>query len=361
MNSSVQEVESVVIVSGNADTGASQPGLFDQIVTLATSADPPPVVAIAGRCIQPSTVFDTYWRFAAERQAIYEERQAGGSGPWTKDPILRTHRFTNCYRATDRVSQFLIQQVAYRGSQEHSEVTFRTLIFKLFNKISTWQLLEEALGEISWASFDIDAYDAVLSSHFARGRRLYSAAYVVPPPLLGAARKHTNHLRLVALMMGDGVDKRLADAPSMKDAFEVLRSYPAIGNFLAYQYLIDINYSTALDFDESEFVVPGPGAKDGIRKCFGPQANGIERELISYMEATQEIHFARLGLSFRGLRGRRLQLIDCQNLFCEVDKYSRVAHPDIAGLSGRTRIKQRYQPDPAPVPAWFPPKWGINH
>ena len=32
-----------------------------------------------------------------------------------------------------------------------------------------------------------------------------------------------------------------------------------------------------------------------------------------------------------GLRGRRLQLIDCQNLFCEVDKYAVVAHPGVRG------------------------------
>ena len=66
------------------------------------------------------------------------------------------------------------------------------------------------------------------------------------------------------------------------------------------------------------------------------------------------------GLSFAGLRGRPLQLIDCQNLFCEVDKYARVAHPEIVGHSGRSRIKQRFQPVMDRVPAWFPPKWGIN-
>jgi len=60
------------------------------------------------------------------------------------------------------------------------------------------------------------------------------------------------------------------------------------------------------------------------------------------------------------LRGRPLQLIDCQNLFCEVDKYARVAHPQITGRSGRTRIKQLFAPVVDPVPAWFPPKWGLN-
>ncbi|WP_267883292.1 nucleotide kinase domain-containing protein, partial [Streptomyces sp. NRRL S-37] len=95
-----------------------------------------------------------------------------------------------------------------------------------------------------------------------------------------------------------------------------------------------------MPFSEMDFVVAGPGARDGIRKCFGPAADGIEADVIRYMADTQDEHFARLGLAFAGLRGRPLQLIDCQNLFCEVDKYARVAHPDIAGISGRSRIKQ---------------------
>ena len=98
-----------------------------------------------------------------------------------------------------------------------------------------------------------------------------------------------------------------------------LPSYPGIGAFLAYQYLIDLNYAAGLGFSEMEFVVPGPGARDGIRKCFGPAARGIEAEVIRYMADTQAEQFARLGLAFAGLRGRPLQLIDCQNLFCEVE------------------------------------------
>ena len=82
--------------------------------------------------------------------------------------------------------------------------------------------------------------------------------------------------------------------------------------------------------------------------------------MIRYMADTQAEEFARLGLVFAGLRGRPLQLIDCQNLFCEVDKYARAAHPEIAGISGRTRIKQAYRRDAAPLTAWFPPKWGLN-
>jgi hypothetical protein len=319
-----------------------------------------PRVKVAGRELQPTPVFDTYWRFAAARQGLYEARLQGQPAPWTSDPILRRHRFTNCYRAADRVSQFLISQVIYQGSQEPGEVVFRTLLFKVFNRIATWQRLEAGTGGVSWREYDYARYERVLIAAFTSGERLYSAAYVVPPPAFGEVRKHANHLRLLELMMSTDIAGKVRSAGSLRGAFEVLRSYPAIGDFLAYQYVIDLNYSPVLPYDEMEFVVPGPGARDGIRKCFGQTADGIEADIIRYMADHQEEHFARLGLHFGGLRGRRLQLIDCQNLFCEVDKYARVAHPDVQGISGRTRIKQSFRPVAEPVPAWFPPKWGIN-
>lgn len=317
-------------------------------------------VRVAGRTLEASAVFDTYWRFAAERQAIYEARLAGRPGPWTDDTILTSYRFTNCYRAADRVSQYLIRNVSYAGDQAWHEVFFRTMLFKSFNRISTWELLTAELGQVSWADYDFARYDSVLSEAFEAGRRLYSPAYVVPPPQLGEQRKHSNHLRLIEHMMTTDAPQRLAQCTTMRGAFELLRSYPAIGDFLAYQFLIDLNYSAHLAFDEMEFVVPGPGARDGIRKCFGPASSGIESEIIRYMAEMQADHFARLGLEFHGLRGRALQLIDCQNLFCEVDKYARVAHPEVSGISGRSRIKQSYRRDPAAVGAWFPPKWRLE-
>lgn len=325
-----------------------------------TDASPAAPIRVSGRRLQPTPVFDTYWRFAAARQALYEARLRGQLAPWTSDPILRQHRFTNCYRAADRVSQYLISHVIYAGSSEPAEVVFRILLFKAFNRIPTWQRLEAKFGEVSWCEYDFGRYERALSEAFDSGERLYSAAYVVPPPALGEERKHANHLRLLELMMSTDVAGKVCSVGSLRAAFEVLRSYPAIGNFLAYQYLIDLNYSPVLDYDEMEFVVPGPGARDGIRKCFGRAADGIESDIIHYMADSQQEHFARLSLQFDGLRGRSLQLIDCQNLFCEVDKYARVAHPDIQGISGRTRIKQSFHPVPEPVPAWFPPKWGIN-
>ena len=132
-------------------------------------------------------------------------------------------------------------------------------------------------------------------------------------------------------MMADRLAERLAQIRTMQEGFEKLRAYPTIGDFLAYQFITDINYSEITDFSEMDFVVPGPGARDGLRKCFVDPGGLNEPELIRLMADLQEQEFERLGLDFQSLWGRRLQLIDCQNLFCEVDKYARVAHPQVAG------------------------------
>jgi thymidylate kinase len=313
---------------------------------------------------KPTVVFDTYWRFAAERQRIFFGRLEGGARPWTLDPILNTFKFTNAYRASDRASQYLIRHVIYRDDLPSTEIDvfFRVMLFKLFNKIETWQLLERELGPLTHSGYSFERFDNVLTKAMGAGKTIYSAAYIMPSggKLLGHAVKHRNHLSLLGMMIANELPKKLADARSMQEGFQLLRDYPTIGDFLAYQFITDLNYSELTNFSESEFVMPGPGALDGIRKCFVDRGGLNEPEIIKFMADIQESEFARLGLEFRSLWGRPLQLIDCQNLFCEVDKYSRVKHPEISGISGRLRIKQKYSENLRPMVYWYPPKWQIN-
>lgn len=310
---------------------------------------------------EPSQVYDTYWRFATERQAIFFRRFHGQPPPWTTDPILAEHKFTNVYRASDRVSQYLIRHVIYEGGdQSVEEVFFRTILFKLFNSIETWNFLRRHIGEISYATYSYDRYDRPLSAALARGERIYSAAYIMASGGWGYPRKHQNHLMLLETMMRDRLPSQVARAKTLREVFELLLQYPMIGGFLAYQYAIDLNYSEIIDFSESSFVVPGPGALDGIKKCFTNFGGLSEADIIKVVTERQEQEFEVRGLRFQTLWGRRLQLIDCQNLFCEISKYARVAHPEVRGVSDRTRIKQKYRPIAAAVPLWYPPKWGIN-
>jgi hypothetical protein len=168
------------------------------------------------------------------------------------------------------------------------------------------------------------------------------------------------HLELLADLLRQALPERLAAVTSMAQVYNVLISLPSIGPFLAYQFAIDLNYSPHFALSEMEFVMPGPGARDGIRKCFTSLGDYSESDVIRWVADHQVEEFAARGLTFRSLWGRPLQLIDCQNLFCEVDKYARVVHPDVTGHTGRMRIKQRFVSKGSTVGPWFPPKWGLN-
>src|SRR5882724_11735820 len=220
--------------------------------------------------MEPTSVFSSYWRFAAERRAMYFRRVSDPVGPWTTDPILSAFRFTNAYRVSDRVSQYLIRQVQYHPERPStpSEIFFRTMLFKFFNRIETWEALERQLGPLVWEGIDLNAVAQTLDNMMSRGQTLYSAAYIMPSPSFGHVRKHANHLSLLARMMDDRLPDRVRQAPTLRAVYEQLACYPGIGPFLAFQYAIDLNYSGMLTHAEADFVVAGPGAKDGIAKCF---------------------------------------------------------------------------------------------
>lgn len=313
---------------------------------------------------KPSVVFDTYWKFAFERQNIFFNRIAKQK-ILTKDPIFLRHKFTNAYRASDRVSQYLIKDVIYKkGDYSQQDILFRILLFKIFNKISTWQLLEEEIGDISSGTFSFNRYSEILNEARKAKEAIYSGAYIMASgkSIFGYGFKHENHLKLIEkYILKPEFLESIQSCKTLESVYSLLRDLPTIGNFLAYQYAIDINYSELTDFSEMDFVMPGPGAKDGIKKCFTSYGDYSEADIIRWVTDNQESEFERLGLDFKNLGGRPLQLIDCQNLFCETDKYARVAHPDIMGYSDRKRIKQIYKKIIEEIDYWYPLKWNINN
>lgn len=317
-------------------------------------------VSIAGKSFEITPVFHAYWRFATERHTIFRRRLTD-LWPATDDPILARFKFTNAYRVLDRTSQYLVGEVIQKGDQSPRELFFRILLFKLFNKIETWELLRQHLGEIRYSEYRFELFDHILLQALLRKQRIYSAAYIMPSGgPNGETRKHRSHLRLLESMMADDVPHKLQAAKTMAEGFAILRSYPMIGDFLAYQFVTDLNYSDLTNHSEREFVVAGPGAMDGLKKCFPNMSASDAATLIRFMCDRQETLQEELGLKPVSLCGRPLQLIDCQNLFCETDKYARIAFPQIQGLSGRTRIKQSFRASGPLLAPVFPLKWNLN-
>jgi hypothetical protein len=304
-------------------------------------------------------VYRAYWQFAAERQRIFLRRAAGEPGPWTDNAILRQYKFCNSYRASDRVSQFLIRDVIYRGDFSPDDTLMRIILFRLFSKIETWLALERELGPITRATLRGQQLGRVLEHRRAEGPIYTSAFILCANKAFGHDRKHLNHIELVRMMFRRGaLPAAVARASSLADVYAALLGFPLIGPFMAYQLAIDINYSALVDFHEDEFTVPGPGAERGIDKVFPSARRRDMAPIIDWMMENQEAEAARLGIDLPTLYGRRLYAIDCQNLFCELDKYARVAFPELK--SNRQQIKSTFAPT-GPLPELFyPPKWGLN-
>lgn len=307
-------------------------------------------------------VYEFYWHFASERQRTFERRVLGQSAPWTDDPILREYKFCNVFRAADRVSQYMIREVCYHNEPcTPEDRVLQIVAFRIFSKIDTWQSLRDYLGR--HPTLD-DLADGSFGEGLERAKihngGLYTGAFILcAADAYGQSSKHRNHIELFRHMfLGDSMGERLQEAESLRQVYDRLHHYPLIGDFMAYQIAIDLNYSTVINFSENDFTQAGPGALRGIKKCFDDLGDYSPTEVILWMVEHQDKEFARFSLPFNGLWGRPLHAIDCQGLFCETDKYCREAAPQLA--SARKRIKAKFMPTPEPVQLFFPPKWGIN-
>lgn len=304
-------------------------------------------------------IFDTYWITAARRQDIFFNK-INGVYPLTDDVIFQRYKFCNVYRASDRVSQYLIRNVIYDKARDEKTQLFRIFLFRLFNKCETWDYLTETLGEINLENFDQIYYSKLINKIKKEGGVVYGNAFILcANKAYGYDKKHDNHLALIDYIfrksqVADGILR----SKSLRELFLILRNLPLIGNFMAYQIATDFNYSEVFSFEENDFTVAGPGAIRGIRKCFVDTGGMSDEEIIMYMVENQDVNFERLGLNFHNLFGRKMKAIDCQNWFCETDKYCRVAFPEIK--SDRVKIKAEYSPTNKPIKLFYPPKWRLD-
>ncbi|KII93460.1 hypothetical protein PLICRDRAFT_49507 [Plicaturopsis crispa FD-325 SS-3] len=308
-------------------------------------------VVINGTKIQTTKVFDTFWWFAAERHRVNIHRQKGlPEDEWTDDTILKKYHFCNPFRVADRVSQYIISDVVEKGSQDPDEIVFRVTLFNMFTKIDTWELLEEELGPLTWASFDRNQYGRVLRRAKDSGISLYTGAFQKPGPKLGNHDTFMDHLELLQMLMEHDLRGICQRAAYIVDVFEFLMSWPSLADFTAYQLLINLSYTPVLNFCESDFVVLGLGAISGLKKCFRVSDGTHGVEIVQWMQRTQHEHFARLGLALPELGPERrvMQLVDFEHTLCEVDKYARVKHRDVHGA--RSQLKKCYTPSSKPYP-----------
>lgn len=307
-------------------------------------------------------VYELYWQFAARRQAIFEKRLAGLPPPWTDDPILEEYKFCNVYRVADRVSQYMVQHVCYSSQKDSpGDRLFQIVAFRTFSRPETWEGVRTFLGHYpTLQDLADDSFTRALEHVKMTDSKLYTNAFILcAADSYHQGAKYLNHVELFRHMfLEENLGDKLLAAQSLEEVYNLLHTFPLMGNFMSYQTAIDLNYSDIINFSENDFTKAGPGALRGMKKLFA-DTNGLSpEEIIMWMVSRQDEEFRRLGLEFHGLFGRPMAAIDAQNVFCETDKYCRVAVPELA--SGRSKIKSHFAATSQPVELFFPPKWRLK-
>ena len=308
--------------------------------------------------------YQYYFYFVQERMKIFWKRYRQGLYPFSNDPILSTYKFTNVYRATDRVSQYLIKEVIYREEKyaNAEDVLLNILLFKIFNKIETWELIQKEYGRITVATFRPTELSLYLSS-VIKDTPIFSSAYMMTGTHGDYNHLKSKHEKWLSMVEMEFVKRRKFDkiikAKSLNEVYDTLNSCAFLGGFLSYQYAIDFNYSEVIDFDENSFVKAGIGAIRGVKKCFNLTGKYNCDDIIRYTYNNFEKYQQKYGYTdFESLFGRNPTLIDIQNCFCETDKYLRVKMPELQ--VDNVRIKHKFK-KPIDNPKLFlPPKWGLN-
>ena len=291
------------------------------------------------------TVYDLYWKFAARRQRVFERRVAGEPGPWSEDEILRRFKFCNVFRAADRVSQYMIRKVAYENCEGvMADRLFRIVSFRTFSQPQTWESVTNLLGHAPTLNdLKTGRFEHALDEIKRKRGGLYTGAFILcANKAFGYDEKHHNYVALFKHMfLKHEAAERIYNAESLEEIVHFLQGFPLFGSFMSYQIAIDLNYSDLINFNENDYTQAGPGALRGIKKAFVDFGDYKPADIIHLMVDRQNEEFERLGLQFNGLWGRPLHAIDCQGLFCELDKYCREAVPEL--VSARSRIKSRFK------------------
>ena len=325
-----------------------------------------------------SHTLDTFWRFVAERQAIFNRRLRGMPAPWTLDTILRDHKFTNVYRAADRVSQYLIREVINIGSQEPDELIFRCVLFRIFNLPATYAGLRDGLGATpSLRNWSPSHYATIINRMQNAGLQTWNGAYIMRTPAdycgQGRGAKTAGWLNVLHIMWQQGLFDYIPLEDNLERSVKALQTYPTVGPFLAMQYATDIGYTTAVHWNENDYVQPGVGSLRGAQRLFTRKVAdahlpALTAHLIADLTRNQFIAFEERKLTFQAIghtalrRGRSLHMMDIQNCLCEFDKYCRGRFPDEA--FGPTRIKQGYDQYLAqshePIAYTWPTDWNLE-
>mgnify|MGYP003674364152 FL=1 len=270
---------------------------------------------------------DLYFYWIHERETIRMNKEVEQKPPpWTDDPILQKFKFCQVFREDDRTTRWFRTHIRdpYR---DDPEVLMATVIFRWFNYIETGRTLVRNKLHLEW-----DRKKAI--EEITKQNKWVTGAYIVKTP--NRMDKVTGVAECISHMWGDReklVDQILA-TKSLEKSWNILRDYPYMGPFMAYEVITDLRHTYLLRDAEDilTWANAGPGAMRGLNRLAGRELDFSRRShpWNEEMRNLWEISRERLNPNLIDLN--QFEMREIEGGLCEFDKYSRILNEE-----GRTR------------------------
>lgn len=341
------------------------------------------------------------YEWMRERYEIHIKKDVLGlEAPWTDNKILRVVKFCNVRREHDRQSLNLINNIAKNDALGMADKMFNCVLFRMFNLWDPIQAIGGAMTIKEFAKINLDATRERLQKFEADGGKVFTNAFntgglkqcLAFPELVVNHKEQRFGGMMVNLICKDGSTQNMdykkakAIAEAEPDFYtiegwepympmRVIRSLKAfvnkhpnyfhdllrldtplevyqrmyddiegLGPFLAYQIWVDFTYIPEYPFSENHFTVAGPGCRAGIDLLFLDKDGMTHEECIFWLRDNQDAVYGPLGYNREEFWSaeepwdRHLNIMAGENMFCELQKYTRCVEAIQQGKKPRGKV-----------------------
>ena len=263
-----------------------------------------------------------YW--VREREEIRRRKEMGlDPASWTVDPILKAYRFCNVRREDDRVTVWVRDHIR-KAYADHALLWLMLCIARQINWPETLQHLIDMGAWPDQPNFSLAEMAAVLNNRKNAGLKLYTGAYMISAP----ATKGADKQRYIAeTVIGDLWRRRdifarhfVGGDPSLRRTHELITRSNGWGQFMAYQAVVDMRFTSLLDKagDVASWAAAGPGTLRGLNRVHGRAVDTAisQGQALTEMRAIYKVVQQETGVT--------MDFSDVPNILCETDKYLRV-------------------------------------
>lgn len=322
--------------------------------------------------------------------------------PWTENEILRQVKFCNVRREHDRQSQHLIRNIVENNNLSLADKMFNCLLFRMFNMWDPIEhVLEGPVSINDFRNINLDRTRERFADFDKKGGVTFTNAFntgglkqCLAFPELAVTGKPASPSKMMVKVYRRGIG--VVDVLPYKVAKQMVEDHPGeysiegwephmgmrvvrflksfvthnphffhsllgfnsplsvyeellnkvegLGPFLAYQVWVDFTYNPDYPFSENHFTIAGPGCRAGIDLLFLDKDGMTHEECIFWLRDNQDDVYRQYGYDRNAFWSaeepydRCMNVMQLENMFCELSKYTRCVEAVMRGEKPRGKV-----------------------